>query len=174
MKKTLYAICLAAALSFAVAAVSSAADAKIGTVDTTRVLMESKAGQAGMKAVETMFNNKQAEFDQRQQEVKQQLDDLDKQSMLISPDEKKQRQDKLQKDIRDLQRFKEDSETELNKKRDEMVSKMSKEVKAVLETYGKQEGYTLILERSVVLYAPDAVDITDKIIAAYDKSKGIQ
>jgi len=174
MKKTFFAICLVAALSFMTAAVSSAAGTKIGTVDTTRVLTESKAGQEGMKAVETMFNNKQAEFDQRQQEVKQQLDDLDKQSMLISPDEKKQRQDKLQKDIRDLQRFKEDSETELNKKRDEMVGNMSKDVKAVLESYGKQEGYTLILERSVVLYAPDAVDITDKIIDAYDRSKGIK
>jgi len=153
---------------------SYSAEAKIGTVDSSRVLLESKAGQEGMKAIETIFNDKQSQFDMRSQEIMEQKEELERQSALISAEQKKQRKDKLEKDIRALGRFKEDSEIDLNKKRDEMLEKMSKEVRGILESYGKQEGYTLILERSVVLYAPEAVDITDKIIESYDRSKGLK
>jgi outer membrane protein len=173
MKKIVYAVIVAAMVALTVTPLAFSADAKIGTVDSTRVLMESKSGKGAFKSIETMFNDKQAQFDLRQQEIVNQMEELDKKSMVISPDQKKQKQDKLQKDVRDLQRFKEDSEMDLNAKRDEILNNMGVEVKEILKSYGKQEGYTLILERGVVLYAPEAVDITDKIIDAYDRSKGI-
>ncbi|MGA2192870.1 MAG: OmpH family outer membrane protein [Nitrospirota bacterium] len=48
---------------------------------------------------------------------------------------------------------------------------MYDEVQAVIGKFGKEEGYTLILERSVVLYAPEAVDVTDRVIKAYDETR---
>lgn len=43
--------------------------------------------------------------------------------------------------------------------------------KAVTEV-GKKEKFTLILERSQVLYTDQGVDITDMVISRYDRSGG--
>lgn len=144
---------------------------KIGYVDFNRVQTESKAGKDAIAAVEKMFNDKQAQLNQRQDELEKLLKELDKQSAVLKPAVKQQKEDKLQKEYKDLQRFKSDSEDELNRKKAEMSKNMFGEISAIINSYGNQEGYTLILERSVVLYAPAAVDITDKIIKAYDESK---
>jgi outer membrane protein len=169
-------------LMFVTPYLSSAADAprdaapaqagiKIGYVDLQKVQQESKAGKDAYKTMEKLFKDKQAQLDQRQNEIEKMMGELDKQSALLATEVRKQKEEKLQKDYKELQRFKSDSEEELNKKKAEMAKQMFQEVSAVINKFGKEEGYTLILERSVVLYAPEAVDITDKIVKAYDDSK---
>ena len=153
------------------AGVSGAADIKIGYVDFQKVQAESKAGKDAVKTIEKMFKDKQGQLDQRQGELEKMLQDLEKQSSILSSDVKKQKEEKLQKEYKELQRFKSDSEEELNKKKAELAKGMYEDVASVINKFGKEEGYTLILERSVVLYAPEAVDVTEKIIKAYDDSK---
>ncbi len=153
------------------AGVSGAADIKIGYVDFQKVQQESKAGKEAVKTIEKMFKDKQSQLDQRQSELEKMLQELEKQSTMLSADVKKQKEEKLQKEYKELQRFKSDSEEELNKKKAELAKGMYDDVAAVITKFGKEEGYTLILERSVVLYAPEAVDVTEKIIKAYDDSK---
>jgi len=63
-----------------------------------------------------------------------------------------------------------DYEAELQKKDQEWTEKILKEVEKVIYKIGKTEGYDLILEKSAVLYAPEAYDITDKVIREYDKT----
>jgi len=151
---------------------AQASEIKIGYVDFTRIQAESKAGVKAMKTIESMFKDKQAQLDQRQAELEKSMKEMEKQAPLLSEDVRKQKEDRLQKDYKDLQRFKQDAEDELNKKKNELAASMFKEVDDIIKKYGKQEGYTMILERSVVLYAPEAVDVTDKVIKMYDESKG--
>jgi len=53
--------------------------------------------------------------------------------------------------------------------------KLSDQIKGdvfqIVEEIGKREGYLLILERRVggVVYAPNAIDITDRVIETYNK-----
>lgn len=165
-------ICAAAMLVFSAATCWAAGDIKIGYVDFAKLQTESKAGMNAMKSIEAMFKDKQAQLDQRQAELEKAMQEFEKQSPILSQDVRRQKEDKLQKDYKDLQRFKQDAEDELNKKKNDLATEMFQEVNDIINRYGKEEGYTLILERSVVLYAPEAVDITDKIIAVYDESKG--
>jgi len=167
-------LCAVAAFGFVIAmsSASFAADIKIGYVDFARVQQESKAGKQAYKSIEKMFNDKQSQLDQRQKEIEKLMGELEKQSSLLSEDVKRQKEDKLQKDYKELQRFKADSEDELNKKKSEMAKQMYGEVAAIINKYGKQEGYTLILEKSMVLFAPEGVDVTDKVIKSYDETKG--
>ncbi len=171
MKKLFAALTVSCALVIALSSLSFAADIKIGYVDFQKVQQNSKAGKDALKTIEKMFKEKQAQLDQRQGELEKMMQELDKQSAILTPDVKRQKEDKLQKQYKDLQRFKSDSEDDLNKKKAEMAKQMYDEVSAIINKFGKEEGYTLILERSVVLYAPEAVDITDKIIKAYDDTK---
>jgi outer membrane protein len=172
MKRVLGLIAACALVLIAATAWAQTTDIKIGYVDFSRIQSESKAGVKAMKTIESMFKDKQSQLDQRQAELEKAMKELEKQAPLLAEDVRKQKEDKLQKDYKDLQRFKQDSEDELNKKKNDLAATMFKEVNDIIKKYGKQEGYTLILERSVVLYAPEAVDVTDKIIKMYDESKG--
>ena len=158
-------------LMFLMSSISFAADIKIGYVDFARVQSESKAGQAAFKSIETMFKEKQKQLDEKQGDIEKMMKELEKQSSVLSMEVRKQKEEKLQREYKELQRFKSDSEEDLNKKKAELAKSMFEEVNTVISKFGKEEGYTLILEHTVVLYAPEAVDVTDKIIKAYDDTK---
>ena len=46
------------------------------------------------------------------------------------------------------------------------MGKLEKKLGEIVEEIGKKEGYMLIMERRVggVMYAPSAIDITDRVI----------
>ena len=171
MRRIALVLTVVSALAFGISSISAAAEIKIGYVDFSKIQQESQAGKDAVKTIEKLFKEKQVQLDQRQNELEKMMQELDKQSAVLSADVRKQKEDKLQKEYKDLQRFKSDSEDELIKKKWEIAKGMYEEVAAILNKFGQEEGYTLILERSVVLYAPEAVDVTDKIIKAYDATK---
>ncbi|MBI5189999.1 MAG: OmpH family outer membrane protein [Nitrospirae bacterium] len=171
MRRLIASILVVSGLLLGYCGVSGAADIKIGYVDFQKVQGDSKAGKDIIKSMETMLKDKQAQLDKRQDEIEKMMQEIEKQSSVLSSDVRKQKEEKLQKEYKDLQRFKSDSEEDLNKKKAELLKQMVEEIASVINKYGKEEGYTLILERSVVLYAPEAVDITDRIVKAYDATK---
>ncbi len=171
MRKIIVAATAALVLAAMFCSVSSAAEIKLGYINLRKVQADSKAGKDALKTLENLVKDKQTQIEQRKNEMQKMQEELDKQSAVISADERRRRQDKIQRAYKDYQRFGSDSEDELSKKKEEMANRMFDEVAAVIEKFGKEEGYTLILDRSVVLYAPEAVDITDKIIKAYDDTK---
>ncbi len=171
MKKIFLVFAVSLFLGAVFCGASSAADIKLGYINMLKVEKESMAGKQALKTLEKMAADKQAKIEERRKEIEKMQKELDKQSSIISSDERQRREDKLQKEYKNYQRYFSDSRDELAKKKEELANKMFGEVTKVIKTYGKQEGYTLILDRSVVLYAPEAVDITDKIIKAYDDTK---
>ena len=170
MKKSLAILAAAVCLSLA-ASSAFAADIKIGFVDLQKVQMDSKAGKAAITAVEKFFKEKQDQLDAKQTEVEKLLQDFEKKSAVLSADKRKQQEETLNKDLKDLQRFKSDAEDEVNKKKAEVAKQLFDDVSTVINKFGKEEGYTLILEKNSVLYAPEAVDVTDKVIKTFDDSR---
>ena len=60
---------------------------------------------------------------------------------------------------------------ELKRKDRELTQKIVGEVMKVVTAHAKKENYSLIFERSTVMTADEAVDITDTIIKLYDAGK---
>jgi len=52
----------------------------------------------------------------------------------------------------------------------ELTQKMLKELEAVIKSLGEKEKYTLIVEKSQVLYAAPAIDITTKVINSFNEA----
>ena len=74
-----------------------------------------------------------------------------------------------EKDIA-LRRAQDDATRELNKKRDDMLAGIDERVMPVINQVGKDLGYTLIFRKfeSGLIYADEAIDITDSIIQRLD------
>jgi Skp family chaperone for outer membrane proteins len=66
-----------------------------------------------------------------------------------------------------------DNQKEIQQKTMEMNQVIVVGLQKVIDKIGTDEGYTLILEKNenIVLFATKAIDITDRVIKAYDAQK---
>lgn len=143
---------------------------KLATVDIQQILLESKAGKQAKEKVEAERNLRQKELAAREEEVKKLQRELDKQASILSEAARKEKQEAIERKMRDLRRMYDDFNRELQKKENELIRELLKEVAAIIRDYGKQKGYSLILERgqAAVIYAADEIDLTKEILSLYD------
>ena len=50
----------------------------------------------------------------------------------------------------------------------QIMDRLQRETVEVAEKIGKREGFLLIIDKGVVLYAPNSIDITNRFIQEYD------
>ena len=89
----------------------------------------------------------------------------------MPPETRKEKAEKLEKEIKELGRLKSDLEEELRKRDAELTQNLLRGIYAVVKDFSKKEKYTVILDKRSVVTADEAVDITDKIIQRYDAAK---
>jgi outer membrane protein len=98
------------------------------------------------------------------------LGDADRASRAKTIDEKKKQ----------AQRFAEDAQTDLQGEMQQVYEGVASKVFEVVESYAKQQGYTLVVDGTgnqqqapVVLYASDSIDITKAVVDAYNVKSGV-
>jgi outer membrane protein len=149
-----------------------AADAmKLGYVDLQKALNLSSAGKAAKEKMKAKFKNYESDVQKKQDELKKLKEDLEKQAMLLSAEARAVKERDYQQKVKDYQRLTKDIQEELQQTDAEFTRKILEEIFKVVQQIGKQEGYAMILEKteSSILYASDGIDMTDRVIQAFDK-----
>src|SRR5574341_1030475 len=141
---------------------------RIGVVDIQQVLNQSQKGGAMKQKLDQERAARQRELDARQQEVMKLQAELDKQAPLLSEQAKRERSEALQRKVRDVRRLAEDANRDFDKRVREAEVDITREIFGVIQEYGKDQGFSLILERSTLVYTAPAVDITAEVIKRYD------
>ena len=149
------------------------ADTKIGWVDMQKAVNECNAGKEAKKAL-----TKEAEKDQRlivekQNELKEMKESLEKQVLLLTPEARTTKEKELQTKLRDFQRWGEDVQNELKQKQIEMERNISRSLIKVVQEIAAKEGYSVILQKNeaIVLFSSKSTDLTDQVIKAFDMEK---
>lgn len=144
---------------------------RIGFVDVQKVLARSAAGVAAREELERERAGMQREMDGKRQELEKLREELDKKGPLMTPEARREKEDQLERKRRDATRLADDLQRELARKEQQLSSRVLQELSGVIERFGKQQGYWLIVERrgAVVLYATPEADLTDEIIRVYDQ-----
>ncbi len=155
-------------LSFAVAAAGAAQTAKIGVVDIQQVLNQSQRGMGYKQKLEQERAVRQRELDAKQQELTALQAEFEKQAPLLSEAAKREKQDALQRRLRDARRILEDVNRDFEKKVRDAEAEVTREILVVVQEFGKDQAYSVILEKSTLLYTGQAADITPEIIKRYD------
>jgi outer membrane protein len=75
-----------------------------------------------------------------------------------------------QRKQRDLQRLNEDLQGDVERERNEVLSKSSQKMQDVVRKIAEERGLDLVVDTSTTLYFKAAMDITKEVIAAYDKA----
>ena len=150
-----------------------AAELKIAYVDIQKAVNECNAGKEAKKVITKEVEKFQRLIADKQRELQTTKESLEKQASMLTPDARASREKDYQNKLREFQRWGEDTQNEINQKRTEMERNISMGFQKVIQKVGGDEGYTLILEKNenIVLYVSKALDITDRVIKAYDAQK---
>jgi outer membrane protein len=167
-------ISAAAALCLAFGAYGQQPPAKIGVISVQGAIVGTKDGQKASQELEVKFGPKKKEMDTRNQEIGQMEDQLRKGGTLMNEEKRGQMQRDIDEKKKRLERDAQDAQEELNQEQQRLLQSLGQRIYAVIEKYAKDNGYTMILDVSSqntpVLYASSGVDITQDIVALYDKT----
>ncbi len=145
---------------------------KVGVVDIQGVLEQSQRGQAAKQKLAQERTGRQKELEGKQQEVQKLQADFEKQAPVLSDAAKREKSEAIQRKAREVQRLFEDASRDFEKRVREAEMDVTREIFSVIQEYGKDQGYSVILERSTVVYVAGAVDLTAEIVKRFDaKSK---
>jgi len=154
-------------------AATARADLKLGYVDLQRALNESDAGKAAKERFKVQVDRLQVDLQKKKDALDGMKEQLEKKASVMKPEEARNLETDYQKKLRDFERAYKDSQGELQQKDNELTVELLKELQVVIEQFGKEQGYSIILEQSSssVLYGAPDLDLTEQIIARYNARK---
>jgi len=144
---------------------------KFGAIDIQKVLNDSEAGKKAKIDLENLIKSKQVTIDEKGKAIEKLKADIEKQSSVLSADARKNKEDELEKLVREYQRLVQDSQAEVKKKEGELTDSVLKEIREIVDKIGGEEEYSLILEKGMILYSSKGIDITDSVLKKYDELK---
>jgi outer membrane protein len=159
---------LAAALAVAVLAPRAEAQQtiKVGVIDTEKVLLESAAGKQVLADLRTLQEQKVKEGEALQQEIEGLRKRLSDGELSLSEPKKDELRGQIEEKTISLRRFQDDANRELNKKKDELLAQVDRQVMPVITRVGQEMGYSLIFRKfeSGLIFASEDADVTDEVI----------
>ncbi|UCD86657.1 MAG: OmpH family outer membrane protein [Desulfobacterales bacterium] len=143
---------------------------KIGIIDLQEVIEKSNPGKRSSVEIKSQGKKMEEILKERSSEIEELRKGLDQKALVISDDAREAKEKDLRDkvgDLKSLQRQYQDVLRELNIN---LSKQITKDVFEVVEKIGKADGYSLIIDRRVggVVYAPNAIDITDRVIQEYN------
>ena len=151
----------------------AAGELKLGCVDIQRAMNDCQAGIEAKRVIGKEMEKLQKLFAERQKELQTMKEAVEKQAPMMKPEARAAKEKEFQAKVRDYQRWLEDNQKEIQQKGTEIERTILQGIKKVIKKIGEEEGYTLLLERNenIVLFSSKAIDVTDRVIKAYDAQK---
>jgi len=143
---------------------------KIGYVDLQRALNEVDEGASARNKLKKEFEAKQKKLDAQQNELKSMKEELDARGMMMKPEAREAKTAELQRKLMEVQQLYFSLQKELSEKEQKVTAGIFQKMGTLLQTMGREEGYTMIVEKSAVLYAKNHIDLTNELIRRYNKA----
>lgn len=141
---------------------------KIGYIDLQRAISESHAGKRAKERFQAQVKKVETGLLKEKQELERLKAELDKKGPLLKDVERRNLEADLQKRYVSYQRTMADHQQDLRQKEGVMTGDILKELEKIVNEIGKAEKFTLILERSQLLYSDQGIDVTNRVIEAYN------
>jgi len=144
----------------------ASAEFKFAVIDTQKVFDEYKKAQEANSVIEKAVNRLRNEIEQMQNELKEMEERLTKTKLFLEDAEK---ESQMQNDIlvkrQEIRSQIDTGQQAIEEKRQELAEPILKEIDDLIKNIGKEQGYSLILEkRLVTLYVDAKYDLTDYVI----------
>ena len=150
---------------------ADAADvAKIGVLNMQRVLSTSDAGKAAQAEIKEQGDKMLQDLKEKGAEIDALGKQFERESMVMSKEKREEKEREYRIRINDFKTLEKRYKTQSQNLQKRLVNKIVKDVYALVEEIGKNEGYLLIIRSESVMYAPNSIDITDELIKQMNDS----
>jgi outer membrane protein len=165
---TILGLLLSAVVSF-----PAFAEVKIGYVDMQKAIQETAAGKKAKKELEDEFNKKKKDLEKKEADIKKMHEDFEKRSMAMNEDARMKKQNEIRGEMGKYQENAAKAQMEIQKKERDLTKPIVDKLRSILDDIAKKEDFTVILEKSEnsVLWAKKDIDLTERLIKAYDGKK---
>ena len=147
----------------------SAAELKVGYVNTQRIFRDAPAAQKAAKKLEGEFAKRDQDLQRMAKQLQTMQEALEKNSVTLAESERRQKEKDLNELSREFQRkqreFREDLNLRQNEENAAIIEKANKAIKQLAES----EKYDLIVQD--VVWVSPKLDVTEKIIKALSEGK---
>ncbi len=147
----------------------AASKIKIGVVNADQVFQESIRGKEIIGNLKTRINREQEKIRKNQGKLNELRNQLNKQSLVMSEDLKRKKENDYRMKLRALQRQAKDAEEEMQISQREIRAEVLNDLMKIIRALGKKEGFTYIVTSEFVVYSDKRIDITKRIIDEYNK-----
>jgi outer membrane protein len=143
---------------------------KIGVFDANRVSEETDEGKKIAAKLTAFGDKKKAELAAKEKEISDLRAQLDSQNLSLSPEKLQQMQKDVQKKGLELQQAQEAARSEFQIEVSDAQNKFQEQLIRVVNQFGRDEGFTIVLERSTggVAFASESVDVTTAIVDKFN------
>ena len=167
MKKFLVSVAVAA---LAAPMFAQTPPARVAVIDVQKVLTQSTAGKASYEKLKKMQEEKMAQAKAMDDEMRKLDADINTKRLSLSEDKLAGMQKQLADKRISMQRYAQDAEREMGEARDRELMALEGRIKPVIDAMGKEMGLAAIFNKfeSGLVYASDAIDITDTVIQRFN------
>jgi outer membrane protein len=151
-----------------------AQELKLGYVDMQRAISETEDGRKAKANLKKIFDQKQKELDEQQEDVKKAIEDLDKKRTLLPPDKVREKEAELQGRVQKIQQTYLRHQQDLQAKEQEATGKIVERMQKILFKIATAENFTMIFDKSggSLAYAKQSLDLTNDLIRRYNNGEG--
>jgi outer membrane protein len=143
--------------------------AKIGVIDLQKILETSAAGKTIQAELKKEKDKMEADLQKKGAEIENIRKRLERESMVMGKEmrEEKARESRIK--INDFKSLQKKYRSDLQKLEGRLMNQLKIDIDEILQEMGKKEGYLLIINKFGVLYSPNTIDVTDKVIGKLNK-----
>ena len=171
MKKVFMTI---AAAALAVPMFAQSAPNRVAVIDVQRVLTTSNAGKAAYEKLKKLQDDRITRAQKMDEEIRNLDTEINTKKLSLSEDKLTDLQKQLSDKKIAMQRYAQDADREVGEARDRELQALEVKIKPVIDQIGKEMGLAAIFNKfeSGLVYASDAIDITDTVIKRFNDATG--
>ena len=139
------------------------ANGTVAFVDLQRTLNETAAGKAAKKRLENTKKKRQKELDKEQKALQKAAKELEKQRMMLKPAVLQERERGLQEKYVKLQETYMQLQQGLVAEEGKLVKEIFAKAAPAIKSVAEEKGYVMVLDKSMVLWAGNGLDITSAV-----------
>ena len=145
------------------------AQAKIGFVDSDRLMREAAPAKRAQQRLEKEFEQRDQELQRLARELQSLQEDLERNALTMGENQRRDKERTFNDLNRDFQRKQREFREDLNQRRNEELAAVLDRANAAIKQVAEAEKYDFVLQEAV--YASPRVDITEKVIKVLENGR---
>jgi outer membrane protein len=168
-----FAVCAAGLISASMAqgqAPAASTQAKVAVVNFQNAVLSTAEIQKALRDLQAKYKPRQDALVKGQQELSDIQTQLNASQGKLSSAGEADLQARGQRKQTQLQRLSDDLQADIEAERDEAVRKASTRMQELLKKVAEEKGLDLIVDSAAAPFVKMGIEITDQVVAAYDKA----